>query len=76
MAEEHIQKTFYKNIQVAFGEAVGSQQIKTIGTDATVNILKEDEYVQKFGAGISSKVEVFLALIVRLPYTFKMEQKM
>lgn len=47
--EPKIEKTVDKEIQAKFFEVVGSYQLNTFGTDATIDILKDDENVQKLG---------------------------
>lgn len=47
---EYIEKTFDTKVKFGFVEAVGRQQIKAIVTNFTLDIIKDDEYVQKSGA--------------------------
>lgn len=59
MNDEQIEKTVDTKIKVAFDEAVGSQQIKTSSTYVIVEIMKDQEYVQKLGAVLLNNEHVF-----------------
>lgn len=47
--DEFINEIAGKNVQIALLEAVRSQQVKTISTAKTVNIMNDNKYVQRLG---------------------------
>lgn len=40
-----IERAVDSKVEATFTEAVGSNQLKDISTDATIEIMKDDEYV-------------------------------
>lgn len=46
-SDKIIEETIHK---ITFAEAVGSQQVKTIATNAKIDIMKDDQNVQRLGA--------------------------
>lgn len=57
LTDSRIEKAIDRKAQATFTEAVGSYQLKTIATDATVDILKDDEYLQRLGIDFLTKAK-------------------
>lgn len=68
--EQLVRNAVEKKVEEAFAAAVGSYQIKTIATDATVDILKDEEYVQKSGAKLLTNQHVLSSLNEDVTDTF------
>lgn len=64
VTEEHTERTVDMKVQVSFAKSVESKQIKTISTDATVDIIKDDDYVQKLGAELLNNEQDLFAINV------------
>lgn len=59
---DDIDKTVDAKDQIAFSEAVGRQQSTTIATDATIDEMKNDDYVEKLGNELLNNSHVLTAL--------------
>lgn len=48
--EQLVENIIEKKVGVDFTAAIGGNQVKKIATNATVDIMKDEEYVQNLGA--------------------------
>lgn len=59
---DDIERTVEKKIQPAFIETVGIQQVNIIAMGATVKIMKDENYVQKWGTEFLNKEHFLIAI--------------
>lgn len=70
-----IEEIVDKKVQTAIIEAAGSWKLKKIATDATIDIIKEDEYTQKLGAELLNKPNVLNLFNIAASWYVQVETK-